>query len=42
MTVQPELVTAVTCGIVATQGRVLAVVMMALEADKSMDWIGKK
>ena len=31
MTVQPEVVTVVTGGIVATQGRVLAVAMMALE-----------
>ena len=31
MTVPPVLVTAVTGGIVATQGRVLAVAMMALE-----------
>ena len=39
MTVPQELVTAVTGGIVATQGTVLAVAMMALEADKFLDCI---
>ena len=34
MTVPPEVVSVVTGGIVATQGRVLAVAMMALETDK--------
>ena len=34
MTVPLEVVTVVTGGIVATQGRVLAVAMMALETDK--------
>ena len=42
MTVQPEVVTAVTSGIIATQGSVLAVAMMALETDKFLDWICKR
>ena len=40
MTVLPELVTAVAGGIVSTQGRVLAVAMMALETDKCHAYVG--
>ena len=37
-----EVVTAMTGGIVATQGRILAVAMIALETDKFLDWICKR
>ena len=40
MTVPPEVVTALTGGVVATQGRVLAVAMMVLEADKCHAHVG--
>jgi len=39
MTVPPKLVTAVTSGIVAAQGRVLSVAMMALETDKCVGFV---
>ena len=40
MTVQPEVVTAGTSGIVAKQRRVLAIAMMALETDKCQAYVG--